>query len=87
MVLWTRGDVVNRTCLELTPTFQHEKTTMAIRYRPTLMIYHYPIDPEMGGVGSALCKSPARIETGASVLCARWPMTMRYSKPSIAESS
>ena len=50
MVLWTRGDVVNRTCLELTPTFQHEKTTMAIRYRPTLMIYHYPIDPEMGGV-------------------------------------
>jgi len=32
------GNVCALTCLELTPTFQHEKTTMAIRYRPTLMI-------------------------------------------------
>jgi hypothetical protein len=36
------------TCTELTPTFQHHKTGMAVRYRPTLMIYQYQIDPEMG---------------------------------------
>jgi hypothetical protein len=36
------------TCIELTPTFQHAKTTMAVRYRPTLVIYHYQIDPEWG---------------------------------------
>jgi len=32
----------------LTPTFQHYKTDMAVRYRPTLVIYHYQIDPHMG---------------------------------------
>ena len=42
------GNVCALTCLELTPTFPQEKTTMAIRYGPTLMIYPYPIDPEMG---------------------------------------
>jgi hypothetical protein len=42
------GNVCALTCLEMTPTFQHEKTTMAVRYRPTLVIYHYQIDPEMG---------------------------------------
>jgi hypothetical protein len=42
------GNVCALTSLELTPTFQHEKTSMAVRYRPTLMIYHYQIDPEMG---------------------------------------
>ena len=36
------------TCMELTPTFQHENTTMAVRYRPTLMIYQYQIHPEWG---------------------------------------
>lgn len=29
------GNVCTLTCLELTPTFQHEKTSMAVRYRPT----------------------------------------------------
>jgi hypothetical protein len=42
------GNVCALTCMELTPTFQHEKTTMAVRYRPTLVIYHYQIDPELG---------------------------------------
>jgi len=42
------GNVCALTALELTPTFQHEKTSMAVRYRPTLVIYHYQIDPEMG---------------------------------------
>ena len=40
--------------MELTPTFQHEKTTMAIRYRPTLMIYQYQIDPEMGWMNARI---------------------------------
>jgi hypothetical protein len=42
------GNVCALTSMELTPTFQHEKTTMAVRYRPTLMIYHYQIHPEWG---------------------------------------
>ena len=42
------GNVCALTCMELTPTFQHEKTTMAVRYRPTLMIYQYQIHPEWG---------------------------------------
>ena len=42
------GNVCALTCIELTPTFQHEKTTMAVRYRPTLMIYQYQIHPEWG---------------------------------------
>jgi hypothetical protein len=42
------GNVCALTCLELTPTFQHEKTSMAVRYRPTLVIYHYQIDPHWG---------------------------------------
>jgi hypothetical protein len=48
------GNVCALTCLELTPTFQHEKTTMAVRYRPTLMIYHYQIDPEMGWMNARI---------------------------------
>ena len=43
-----QGNVCALTCTELTPTFQHEKTGMAVRYRPTLVIYQYQIDPEMG---------------------------------------
>ena len=42
------GDVCALTAVELTPTFQHQATTMAVRFRPTLMIYHYRIDPEWG---------------------------------------
>ncbi len=42
------GNVCALTSMELTPTFQHEKTTMAVRFRPTLVIYHYQIDPEFG---------------------------------------
>src|SRR5690242_16627769 len=42
------GDVCALTCMELTPTFQREKTAMAVRYRPTLMIYQYQIHPEWG---------------------------------------
>lgn len=42
------GNVCALTCMELTPTFQHQKTSMAVRYRPTLVIYHYQIDPEWG---------------------------------------
>jgi hypothetical protein len=42
------GNVCALTCMELTPTFQHEKTDMAVRYRPTLMIYQYQIHPEWG---------------------------------------
>jgi hypothetical protein len=43
-----QGNVCALTGMEMTPTFQHEKTTMAVRFRPTLVIYHYQIDPEMG---------------------------------------
>jgi len=42
------GNVCALTCLELTPTFQHYQTDMAMRYRPTLVIYQYRIDPEFG---------------------------------------
>ena len=42
------GNVCALSSLELTPTFQHDKTSMAVRYRPTLVIYHYQIDPEFG---------------------------------------
>ena len=52
-----QGNVCALTCLELTPTYQHEKTSRAIRYRPTLMIYHYQIDPAMGWM-------LARMQTG-----------------------
>ena len=43
-----QGNVCALTSVELTPTFQHYKTDMAVRYRPTLVIYHYQIDPHMG---------------------------------------
>ena len=53
------------TCLELTRTFQQEKTTMAIRYGPTLMIYHYQIDPEMGWMNARIQTwSPFSIHLG-----------------------
>jgi hypothetical protein len=59
------GNVCALTCLELTPTFQQEKTTMAIRYRPTLMIYHYPIDPETGWMNARIQTwSPFSIHLG-----------------------
>jgi hypothetical protein len=34
--------------MELSPTFQHEKTAMAVRWRPNLAIYQYQIDPQFG---------------------------------------
>jgi hypothetical protein len=42
------GNVCALTAMELTPTFQHVKTTMAVRWRPNLVIYHYQIDPQFG---------------------------------------
>jgi hypothetical protein len=42
------GNVCALTAMELSPTFQHEKTTMAVRWRPNLAIYHYQIDPQFG---------------------------------------
>jgi hypothetical protein len=48
------GDVCALTAMELTPTFQHDKTTMAVRYRPTLVIYHYRIDPEFGWMNARI---------------------------------
>jgi len=42
------GNVCALTAMELSPTFQHEKTTMAVRWRPNLVIYHYQIDPRFG---------------------------------------
>ena len=43
-----QGNVCALTAMELSPTFQHEKTTMAVRWRPNLAIYHYQIDPLLG---------------------------------------
>lgn len=34
------GNVCALTAMELSPTFQHEKTAMAVRWRPNLVIYH-----------------------------------------------
>ncbi len=42
------GNVCALTAMELSPTFQHEKTDMAVRWRPNLVIYHYQIDPLFG---------------------------------------
>ena len=42
------GNVCALTALELSPTFQHEKTSMAVRRRPNLAIYHYRLDPLFG---------------------------------------
>lgn len=42
------GNVCALTAMELSPTFQHEKTTMAVRWRPNLAIYHYRMDPRFG---------------------------------------
>jgi hypothetical protein len=44
------GDVCVLSAMELTPTFQHEGTHMAIRKRPCLALYHYRIDPEFGWI-------------------------------------
>jgi hypothetical protein len=43
-----QGNVCALTAMELSPTFQHEKTSMAVRWRPSLAIYHYRIDPLFG---------------------------------------
>ena len=43
-----QGDVCALTAMELAPTFQHDKTDMAIRPRPCLTVYLYRIDPEFG---------------------------------------
>lgn len=42
------GNVCALTAMELSPTFQHDKTTMAVRWRPNLAIYHYRIDARFG---------------------------------------
>jgi len=42
------GEVCALTAMELSPTFQHEKTSMAVRWRPNLVLYHYQIDPQFG---------------------------------------
>lgn len=42
------GNVCALTSVELSPTFPHEKTTMAVRWRPQLVIYQYQIDPRFG---------------------------------------
>lgn len=42
------GNVCALTAMELSPTFRHEKTRMAVRWRPSLVIYHYQIDPRFG---------------------------------------
>jgi hypothetical protein len=44
----TEGDVCALTAMEMAPTFQHEKTDMAVRPRPCLTVYHYRIDPIFG---------------------------------------
>ena len=44
----TSGNVCALTSMELTPTFAHQHTSMAVRWRPTLVIYHYQIDPQFG---------------------------------------
>jgi hypothetical protein len=44
----SQGNVCALTAMELSPTFQHEKTTMVVRWRPNLVIYHYRIDPQFG---------------------------------------
>jgi hypothetical protein len=43
-----KGNVCALTAMELSPTFRHEKTSMAVRWRPNLVIYHYQIDPQFG---------------------------------------
>jgi hypothetical protein len=42
------GDVCALTTMEMAPTFQHDKTSMVMRPRPCLTIYHYRLDPEFG---------------------------------------
>ena len=42
------GNVCALTAMEISPTFQHRKTLMAVRWRPQLVIYHYQIDPQFG---------------------------------------
>jgi hypothetical protein len=44
----TNGDVCVLTAIELAPTFEHQGTHMVIRKRPSLALYHYLINPEMG---------------------------------------
>jgi hypothetical protein len=44
----TEGDVCALTTLEMAPTFQHERTEMAMRQRPCYTIYQYRLDPEFG---------------------------------------
>ena len=36
----TEGDVCALTAVEMAPTFQHEKTSMVMRTRPCLTVYH-----------------------------------------------
>jgi hypothetical protein len=47
------GNVCALTSMELTPTFAHQQTSMAVRWRPTLVIYHYQIDPQFGWMHAA----------------------------------
>lgn len=44
----TQGDVCALTSMEIAPTFQHYKTSMVMRPRPSLAVYQYRLDPELG---------------------------------------
>lgn len=44
----TEGDVCALTSMEMAPSFQHERTSLVMRPRPGLTIYHYRMDPEFG---------------------------------------
>lgn len=44
----TTGDVCVLSATEVAPTFEHERTHMVIRKRPSLALYRYLIHPEFG---------------------------------------
>lgn len=44
----TQGDVCVLSAQEMAPTFQHEGKHMVIRKRPSLALYHYQIDAQLG---------------------------------------
>ncbi len=49
-----KGMCAAPTTIQVTPTFQHEKTSMAMRSRPCLTICHYRMDPEFGWLHARL---------------------------------
>jgi hypothetical protein len=50
----TSGDVCALSSLEPSPTFEHYGTHMVARTRPSLVIYHYWIDPEWGWMNARI---------------------------------